>query len=153
MTDPASGSGATTQTVSGAISAFMPAVLSFNNAPSHTIVTTAAAANGFQLSTTRNASVYYSVNVVTTASIGGASDGYIVLEICSTNSAVAANWIEISRTRNGQTITLAVALQSVQSLGSELMNIIPIGYYARLRGVPVSGTPSFSFVSGQEVLL
>lgn len=127
--------------------------LSFNNAASHTIQTVAASANGFQLSTTRNVSVYYSVNVTTTATIAGASDGYVVLEICPTNSAVAANWTEVSRSRNGQTISLAIVLQSVQNIGSELMNIIPAGYYMRLRSVNVSGTPTYSFISGQEVTL
>lgn len=127
--------------------------LSFNNTPSHTIVTTAAAANGFQLSTTRNTSVYYSVNISTTATIGGASDGYVVLEIATTNSTTASDWKEVSRSRNGQTITLAIALQSVQNVGSELMNIVPAGSYARLRSVNTSGTPTFSFTSGQEVQL
>lgn len=127
--------------------------LSFNNTPSHSIVTTAAAANGFQLSTTQNTSVYYSVNVTTTATIGGGSDGYVVFEIATTNSTTASDWKEVSRSRNGQTISLAVALQSVQNIGSELMNIVPAGYYARLRSVNSSGTPVFTFVSGQEVQL
>lgn len=125
----------------------------FNNTVSHPIQTAAAAANGFQLSATDNASVFYSINVNTTATIGGSSDGYVVLEISPTNSSVAANWIEISRSRNGQSITLAIALQSVQNIGSELMGIVPAGYYARLRSVNVGGTPTYTFVSGQEVVL
>lgn len=127
--------------------------LSFNNIPSHSIVTTAAAANGWQISSTRNASVFYSVNVNTTATIGGASDGYILLEIAATNSTTASDWKEVSRTRNGQTVTLALALNSIQNIGSELMNIVPAGYYVRLRSVNVSGTPTYTYVSGQEVQL
>lgn len=126
---------------------------SFNNTASHSIVTTAAAANGWQISSTRDASVFYSVNVNTTASIGGAADGYVVLEISATNSTTASDWKEVSRTRNGQTITLALALNSVQNIGGELMNIVPAGYYVRLRSVNVSGTPTYSYVSGQEVQL
>lgn len=131
----------------------LPAALSFNNTPSHSIVTASSSANGFQLSATRNASVYYSVNVNTTATIAGNSDGYIVLEIAATNSATSTDWKEVSRTRNGQALSLALTLQSVQNIGSELMNIVPAGYYVRLRSVNVSGTPTYSFVSGQEVLL
>lgn len=127
--------------------------LVFNNTASHSIVTTAAAANGFQLSSTRNVSVFYSVNVNTTATIGGSSDGYVVLEIASTNSTTASDWKEVSRSRNGQAITLAIALQSVQNIGSELMNVVPSGYYARLRAVTVGGTPVFTYISGQEVSL
>lgn len=131
----------------------LPSALSFNNTASHSIVTTAGAANGWQISATRNASVFYSVNVNTTATIGGASDGYVVLEIAPTNSATSSDWKEVSRTRNGQTITLALALNSVQNIGSELMNVIPAGYYVRLRSVNVSGTPTYSYISGQEVQL
>lgn len=131
----------------------VPAALSFDNNPSRSIVTTAAAANGFQLSATRNTSVFYSVNIATTATIGGSSDGYIVLEIAATNSSSAGDWKEVSRARSGQTITLAIALQSVQNVTSEVMNVVPAGYYARLRSVNTSGTPTYTFVSGQEVQL
>lgn len=152
MTTPA---GTTGQYIRGdGTLATMPvAAFTFDNAPSRSIVTTAAAANGFQLSSTRNASVYYSVNIATTATIGGASDGYIALEIAATNSTTASDWKEVSRSRNGQTITLAIALQSAQNITAELMNIVPAGYYARLRSVNTSGTPTYTFVSGQEVQL
>lgn len=133
----------------------LPAVssLSFNNAASHSIVTTAAAANGFQISAINNTSVFYSVNINTTATIGSSSDGYIILEIAATNSTTASDWKEVSRSRNGQNITLAALLSSVQNIGGELMNIVPAGYYARLRSVNVSGTPGYSYISGQEVQL
>lgn len=130
-----------------------PLPLSFNNAPSHTIQTVAAAGNGFQLSTTRNALVSYSSLSTTSASISGPSIGYIVLEICPTNSSTAANWLEVGRSYNGQTLTLAIVLGSVQPIGSPVSAIVPAGYYARLRSVAVSGSPTFSFTSGQEVLM
>lgn len=123
----------------------------FNNAASHSIVTTAAAANGFQLSTTQDTSVFYSVNINTTATIAGSADGYVALEIASTNSSTASDWKEISRARNGQAISLAITLQSVQNISSEVMGIVPTGYYVRLRSVNVSGTPTYTYVSGQEV--
>lgn len=129
----------------------VPATRSFNNAASHTIVTTAAAANGFQLSSTQDTSVFYTVNVNTTATIAGNADGYVALEIAPTNSTLASDWKEIARARNGQSISLAITLQSVQNISSEVMGIVPTGYYARLRSVNVSGTPVYTFVSGQEV--
>lgn len=131
----------------------LPPARSFNNAPSHTIQTVAASANGFQVSALRDSSVSYSVTLTTTATIGGASSGYVVLEICSTNSSTAGNWIEIGRVSNGQTITLALTLQSAQVSGGCVAGIVPAGYYARLRSVNVSGTPTYAFNSGQEVLL
>lgn len=124
----------------------------FNNTPSRSIVSTAAAANGFQLSSTRDSSVSYSISITTSATIGGNSAGAVVLEICPTNSSTAANWIEIGRASNSQAITLAVALNSVQVNGSTLAGMVPAGYYTRLRSINTSGSPSFSFISGQEVL-
>lgn len=128
------------------------AIRVFQNAPSRTIQTVAASANGWQLSTTRDASVGYACSITTSATIGGASTGYLVLEICSTNSATAANWQEIDRITNSQTITLAVALQSIQVISASIRGIVPAGYYVRARSVASSGTPTFAFVSGQEVL-
>lgn len=124
----------------------------FQNQPSRTIQTVAAAANGWQLSTTRDASVGYACSITTVATIGGAAIGYAVLEICPTNSAVAANWVEIDRVTNSQTITLAIALQSSQTISTSVRGIVPSGYFARIRSVSVSGSPTFTYVSGQEVL-
>lgn len=127
---------------------------SFNNVPSSkTIQVIADSANGFQVSSTRDSAVTYSVTVVTTATIGGSSSGYVVLEIAETNSVTASDWKETGRVTNAQTITLALALQSALTIGGSMSAIVPAGYYARLRSVNVSGTPSYAYVSGQEVLL
>lgn len=126
---------------------------SFNNAPTRPLVSVAAAANGYQINATRDAQVSYSCAVTTTATIGGASSGQVVLEICPTNSASAAAWITVGTIGNGQTITLAVALQSAQVTTESFSTLVPAGYYARLRTVSVSGAPTFSYVAGQEVLL
>lgn len=126
---------------------------SYNNTPSHSIQTVAASGNGFLVSSTRDYNVSYSTSISTTATIGGASSGYIVLEIAATNSSTASDWKEIGRLTNGQTITLAIALQSVQIIGGSLSGTVPAGYYTRLRSVNVSGTPTYNYISGQEVLL
>lgn len=124
----------------------------FTNNPTHSIITTAAAANGFLLSSTRNAQVAYSVSITTTSTIGSAGAGYVVLEICATNSATAGDWVEIGRATNSQTITLAAVLQSVQVASQSISGVVPAGYYVRLRSVASSGSPVFAFVSGQEIL-
>lgn len=126
---------------------------SFNNAPSPTIQTVAAAGNGDQLSSTRDASVSYSATLVSTATIAGNASGYLVLEICPTNSSTAGNWIEIGRVPNGQAVSLAITLQSVSTGGGCVTGIVPAGYYRRLRSITTSGSPTFTFNSGQEVLL
>lgn len=137
----------------GVITVNNPSTRSYNNAPSRSIVTTAGAANGFQLSTTRDANVNYSVTINTSISLSGNATGYVVLEICPTNSANAGDWVEIGRTPSGQTGTLVVGLVLNQVGGGQVGGIVPSGYYARLRSVNTNGTPTYTYNSGQEVLL
>lgn len=118
---------------------------------SHSIVT-GTGATGFQISATRNAFASYSVTATTTATIGGNSSGTVVLEVAPTNSATASDWVEIARFTNGQAISLAVALQSVQTLAGQLNGMVPAGYYAKIRSINNSGTPTYAYNSGQEVL-
>lgn len=125
--------------------------LSFNNAPSRSIVT-GTGATGFQVSSTRNANVQYSPTMVTTASISGNASDVIVFEIAPTNSATAGDWVEIGRLTNAQALSLAITLQSVQTTSGILGGIIPTGYYAKMRAI-TSGTVTNSYSSGQEVLL
>lgn len=125
----------------------------FNNAPSHAIQTVAASGNGWQISSGRDSQISYSVLINVTASISSGQSGYVVLEICPTNSSTAANWLEVARTSSSQVYTLAIALQGVQGAGASLTALVPAGYYTRLRSVNVTGTPTYSFVSGQEVQL
>lgn len=125
----------------------------FNLTPSHTVQTVAASANGWQIDSSRDSDINYSVTVTTTATIAGSSTGYVVLEIAATNSATATDWTEVARSGNGQTLSLAITLQSVQVVPCELHAIIPGGYYTRLRSVNVSGTPTYAYNSGEEVKL
>lgn len=124
---------------------------SFTNNTSRSL-TTSTGATGFQVSSTRDADVNYSVSTSTTATIGGASTATVILEVASTNSSTAGDWMEVGRVSNGQTITLAIALQSVQTMTGVLSGTIPAGYYAKLRSI-TTGTASASYASGQEVLL
>jgi hypothetical protein len=126
--------------------------LSINNSPGRSLVTVAAAANGWQVSSTRNAEVRYSVTIVSTASLSGAQSGYVVLEICPTNSSTAGDWVEIARVSNGQSVALAIALTAVATGGGQINGTVPAGYYVRQRSVNVSGTPTFSTNGQQEIL-
>lgn len=125
----------------------------FNFTPSHSIQTVAAAANGWQIDSTRDSDVNYAVTVTTTASIAGNASGYVVLEVAATNSATATDWTEIARTGNSQALTLAITLQSVQAVPAQLHGIVPGGYYTRLRSVTSAGTVTYAYNSGEEVKL
>lgn len=129
-----------------------PSTLSFAQGVARSLVSTTAS-TGFQVSSSRVAIVHYTSTVGTTATIGGASAGMIYFETAATNSVTPSDWTIVSQMGNSQTITLAVALQSAQTVTETVAGLIPIGYYARLRTSNVSGTPSFTYVTGQEVLL
>lgn len=128
---------------------------SFNNAPARTLVSVAAAANGFQIDSARDAAVSYSISISSTSSISGGQAGSVLLEICSTNSATAANWIEIARTSNGQTNALIVALTVVVVGSGTVAGIVPAGYFARLRTLTTAGAaaPTYTTAGQQEVKL
>lgn len=130
------------------VASSVPAII---NSATRSIVT-GTGATGFQPSATRNTFASYSLTIATTASIGGNASGTVVLEVAPTNSATAGDWVEIARFTNGQSISLAIALQSVQTLAGQVNGMIPAGYYAKLRSINNSGTPTYSFNSGREIL-
>lgn len=128
---------------------------SFTNNASHTIQTVAAAGNGWQLSSTRDTDVRYSVTITTAVQIGLVTnvDGYVLLEVAATNSSTAGDWQEVGRVPQAQNVSLAIALASTQKGGGQVGCIVQAGYYVRLRSVNTSGTPTYLYNSGQEVLL
>lgn len=123
----------------------IPAALS-QSAASRTLNTV------FQVSASRPSLVSYSVRIVTTASIGGNQDGDVILEIAS-DSGFTANVQTLAITQNAQAITLAIVLNSVQTQTGVLSGFVPTGYYARLRTVNNTGTPSYLYRAGQEILM
>lgn len=131
----------------------------FQNAPlplsGRAIVTTAAAANGWQIDATRDAHVTYSVSIASFVQIGVITSvgGYVVMEMSATNSSTAGNWTEVARVTNSQTIGLAVALSLAQTIAGCLAAMIPAGWFVRLRSVNTAGTPTYTLLSGQEVKL
>ncbi len=106
----------------------------------------------FQISATRPAIVTYSVQITVTASIAGGQNGDIILEIAS-NAGFTANVQTLAIGGNGQTYTLAVALQGVQPTTNNLTGFVPAGHYVRLRTVNNTGTPAYQMRAQQEALL
>lgn len=104
----------------------------------------------YQISATRDVMAFYSVQITVTASISGGQNGEVVLEM-STDNTFATGVQTVAVAGVGQTYTLAVALQGVQPQTTQLAGYIPAGYYARLRTVSVTGTPTFVLRAAQEV--
>lgn len=115
-------------------------------------IVTGTGATGFQISSSRDAEVRYSTTIVTTSSIAGSQNGTVVLEIAPTNSATATDWSEIGRCTNGTSYTLAIAIQGVSTQACQITGYVPTGYFAKIRSINNSGTPTFTYNSGQEVL-
>lgn len=106
----------------------------------------------FQISTTRNAMVMYTVQMTVTASITGGQNGDVILETAD-DQPFTQNVDAVNVTGFGQTYTLAIALQGVQPDKRSLVGAIQAGKWVRIRTVNNTGTPSFTFISGQEVLM
>lgn len=119
-----------------------------NNAPGRSL-TTSTGAVGFQPNATQNVEASYDLTLTCTATIGGTASAKVVLEICATNSATPSDWVAIGEFTNGQAISLALALQSVQTMAGNISKVIPAGYYAKLREI-TSGTTTFSLDYQQE---
>lgn len=149
----------TNVTVTGSGTSGSPFVVSagsaarvFNNSPSRTIQTVAAAANGWQIDATRDAEVGYSITIGTSLSLTGGTAGYVVLEVNATNATTG--WVEIDRITSGQSGSgLVVGLAMNNSGGGSVRGIVQGGYYVRIRSINTSGTPTYSYNSGQEVKL
>lgn len=147
------GSGAASYNSStGVLNIPTPSGQSVTNGVSKTLVTSATGQGGVVLDASRNVMVNYSVNTSTTATIGGASSVTVYLEVAATNSATAGDWTTIATVSNGQTITLAVALQSVQTSILNFGAVVEAGKFVRLR-YATTGTASCSYLNGQETKL
>lgn len=108
-------------------------------------------ATGTQISSTKDSSVSANVSTSATATIGGASTSAVALKICATNNATEGSWTTIAILENDQTITLAVALQSVQVLKGQLCADVPAGWYYKLVNSG-TGTHTETAISGQQTI-
>lgn len=106
----------------------------------------------FQISATRNAMAMYTVQMTVTSSISGGQNGDVILETADDQS-FTQNVDAVNVTGFGQTYTLAITLQGIQIDKRSLVGAIQSGKWVRIRTVNNTGTPSFSFISGQEVLM
>lgn len=115
--------------------------------PTTFTVSRAINSSTFQISTTRHADAIYNVGISCTASIGSNASGLIQLQYSIDGGST---WLNASRIKNSNTVTLAIALASVndQEVVIVMLNI-PAG--ARLRIVPTtSGTTTITSILGFE---
>lgn len=123
--------------------------ISINDAPSRALVTSTSA-TGFQVSSTRNATVCYEGQIQTTSSIGGPSSGSIFLETANTNSTTPGDWSKIAEQTSANTITLAIVLQSVDGESWSICRTVAAGKYVRIRSQVNQGTVTFTINTNQQ---
>lgn len=114
--------------------------------------TTRTLNSAYQISTTQDAFVAYTVDVAATLSLSGGQSGQVVLEI-ATNSGFTTGVQTVQSAINGNTGTLTIGLNMTTTSSATLTGYVPKGMYARLRTVNTTGTPTFTYRTGQETLM
>jgi len=124
------------------IPTYVAAAPTFNNTPSRSLN------SSFQVSTTNNSRVSYTVSCATgLALLNLNSTAQVFLEISSNNST----WTTIAGGGNTQTLSVAISLGINTTQLQNLQCEVPAGYWVRLRTV-TSGGGTTTFSSGQEVI-
>lgn len=108
--------------------------------------------SAFQISATRDAMAFYSVSIPCALSLTGGENGAVVLEYAD-DSGISTNVVTVGTVRNGNTGTLTIGLNTLQTYGCQVSGVIPAGKYVRLRPVDTTGSPVQAFVGSQEVLI
>lgn len=106
----------------------------------------------FQVSSTRDSIVGYSVDILCSFTLLAGQQGTVYLEI-SASPTFASGVQEVSRYVNGNAGVLLVGINLIQNCTAGLNGYVPAGYYVRLRTQNNLNTPTFNYRSGQEVLL
>lgn len=106
----------------------------------------------FQPSSTQDSTVSYSVDITCVSTLLGGQSGTVILEM-ATNSGFTTGVQTLSQFTNSNAVALAIAITVTQLNTACLNGYIPAGNFVRLRTVSNTGTPSFTYQVGQEVLL
>lgn len=106
----------------------------------------------FQVSSTKDSFVNYSVEISSSLSLTTGQTGTVFLEIYS-DSGCTTGTQEIARSVNGNTGTLAIGLNITQNVTAGINGFVPKSCYVKIRTSNTVGTPSFVYKSGQEVLV
>lgn len=137
----------------GKLQAQVTAVLTGLNTAITTITPSlvGSGATGTQVSATKRATIRLGLNESVTSSIGGAATAVINIKICATNSATEGSWTTLFTFEEDQTVTLAIALQSIQVMKGVVDFDLPAGYYWKAESSG-SGTNSEGILTGQQTI-
>lgn len=101
----------------------------------------------YQISTTQDASVVYTVDISVTSLLIAGMSGRVYLEYAD-NAAMTTNLVTVSESPNSISGVL-----NVSSVGpGNVSGWVPANKYVRIRTANIAGAPTFTFVRSQEVL-
>lgn len=101
----------------------------------------------FQISTTQDASVIYTVDIAVTSLLLGGTSGRVYLEYAD-NSAMTTNLVTVNSSPNATGGVLNVTNLG----GGNVSGWVPAGKWARIRTANIAGSPTYTFQGSQEVL-
>jgi hypothetical protein len=113
------------------------------------------AANGrdfnqaYQISSTNQARISVSVQIACGLSLSAGQSGTITLEISANGTS---GWIYAGHVAASNTGILTLGLSTSQISGGQLIQELPAGYYWRLSTNNISGTPTYTFNGGNEII-
>lgn len=103
----------------------------------------------YQLSSTRPSYVSVSPQVSCNLSLTTGQAGTAILEISANGTT---GWIYIGQISGSNTGALTIGLNTTQVTGAPITADLPIGYYWRLRTSNTTGTPTYTFLGGCEIV-
>lgn len=108
--------------------------------------------SAFQISTTSNALVSYTVDIAASLSLSGGATGTVTLEYAD-DSGMSTNLKTVQSSVNGNAGTLTLGLGLTQTATAALGGVIPAGKYVKIVTANTTGTPTFTMRAAQEVLI
>jgi len=108
--------------------------------------------SSFLISNTQDCLVIYSVLISCSLSRTTGQSGIIYLEIAS-DIGFTKDVQELARSTNENSGTIVGISDLVQSITNTMSGYVPSNYYCRLRTSNILSTPTFTYQSGQEILL
>lgn len=103
----------------------------------------------YQLSSTNSSYITVSPQVSCAHSVSGGQSGTVTLEISPNGST---GWIFIGVLVGENTGSLSLGINTVDVTGCQLSTTLPPGYYWRLTTANVTGTPTYTFNGGAEIV-
>ncbi len=116
--------------------------------PTYNYVSRAINSTSYTPSSTQSYRVYYTIEIACTASIGSSSVGEVVLQYF--DGSIWQN--STAQIKNSNTVTLAIALNSVTIQRTTISDEFPANTQLRLNTVTNTGSTTISYIKGKEVL-